>query len=349
MIVAVGQERCVRRQVERAADDVAPESTDTTRWTVRRRGESQPLGPVPTTTTSSPTGIATSPTTGGSPSMRSSTVASRRTIRLTESSMSLRRSSARKTRAVMRRSDVKATKSIGMVARSPSGGPPPALVGPGPDGSSGHTRSARATAGRLAVVTPSAHAAQRPAIERWERSTRKRRSAETAATSDGGLVRPDLPRFAAADAVEVAVLVVGEDVELLATVGAVAVADEAELLEDVERPVDGRGDCRRVEISAAIDELAARDVTRRLREDLDERPPLRRPAQAALRRRSRTVDQATATTGDPMSAIARSIDRRVRPVLAIATALQQRQASFTLTTSPPRPPREFACSTSPAS
>src|SRR5207237_8773127 len=56
----------------------------------------------------------------------------------------------------------------------------------------------------------------------------------------GGLAGIDLPCLAAGHAVEMAVLVVRHDVELLATVGGMAVADEAELLEDVERSVGGR-------------------------------------------------------------------------------------------------------------
>ena len=86
---------------------------------------------------------------------------------------------------------------------------------------------------------------------------------------------------AAADAVQVAVDRRRQDVELLAAVGAVAVAEQAELLEDVERPVDGRGDRARVDLAAALDELGAGHVAVGLRQDLDQRPALRRPAQAA--------------------------------------------------------------------
>ena len=72
-----------------------------------------------------------------------------------------------------------------------------------------------------------------------------------------------------------------QDVELLAAVGAVAVAEDAELLEDVERPVDGRGDRVRVELPAALDQLGAGHMAVGPRQDLDEDASLRRPAQAA--------------------------------------------------------------------
>jgi hypothetical protein len=51
--------------------------------------------------------------------------------------------------------------------------------------------------------------------------------------------------------VEVAVLGIGEHVELLAPIGAVVVADDPELLEDVERPIDGRRG-RRIERGSAL-------------------------------------------------------------------------------------------------
>ena len=92
----------------------------------------------------------------------------------------------------------------------------------------------------------------------------------------------DLPRVAAYRAVEVAVAHGGQDVELLAAIGAVAVADEAELLEDVERAVDGRRGGRGVPRPAALDELGAGDVTVRRGEHLDDGLALWRPAQTAL-------------------------------------------------------------------
>ena len=82
-------------------------------------------------------------------------------------------------------------------------------------------------------------------------------------------------------AVQVAVLGRRQDVELLAPIGAVAVADDAELLEDVERAVDGGGDRARVDRPTALDQLGPGHVAVGRGEDLDEDAPLRRPAQAA--------------------------------------------------------------------
>ena len=125
------------------------------------------------------------------------------------------------------------------------------------------------------------HARQRPAIERWLTSTAKSRRSASVDDEGRGLVGLDLPRRPAVDAVEVAVDGGRQDVELLAPVGAVAVAQQAELLEDVERPIHGRGDRPGVDRPAALDELGPRHVAIGLRQDLDERPALGRPAQAA--------------------------------------------------------------------
>src|SRR5262245_26308450 len=84
------------------------------------------------------------------------------------------------------------------------------------------------------------------------------------------LVGVDLPRRPAAVAMEMTVDRGRQDVELLASVGAVAMAQEAELLEDVERPIDGRGDRLGIDRPTAIDELGAGHVTVGLREDLDQ-------------------------------------------------------------------------------
>ena len=72
-----------------------------------------------------------------------------------------------------------------------------------------------------------------------------------------------------------------QDVEFLAAVRAVAVAEQAELLEHVERPVDGRGDGPGIDRPAAFDQLGARHVAVGASEDVDEDPSLRRPAEAA--------------------------------------------------------------------
>ena len=58
--------------------------------------------------------------------------------------------------------------------------------------------------------------------------------------------RSHLPRRTALRTVEMAVLRRREDVELLATIGAMAVADQSELLQHVERAIDRRRNGRRV-------------------------------------------------------------------------------------------------------
>jgi len=89
---------------------------------------------------------------------------------------------------------------------------------------------------------------------------------------------PDLPVTTTGRAVAMPMLVAWPDVELLPPIGPVPVADEPELLEDVERPVDGGRDGRRVDRTAALDQLGAGDVAIRLGEHVDHRPALRCPA-----------------------------------------------------------------------
>lgn len=96
----------------------------------------------------------------------------------------------------------------------------------------------------------------------------------------GGLVGPDLPGGAADLAPQVAVLGGREHVELLASVGAVRVPDETDLLKHVKGPVDGGGGGVRIAGAAALDELGARDVALRRQDHPHEHAPLRRPAQA---------------------------------------------------------------------
>jgi len=102
---------------------------------------------------------------------------------------------------------------------------------------------------------------------------------------DGGddhrVVGRHLPRARADAAVQMSVLRSGQDVELLPPVGAMAVTDDAEILEHVEGPIDGRWDGVRIAAPAAFDELGAGDVTMDLGEHLDEDAPLWRPAQTA--------------------------------------------------------------------
>ena len=77
-------------------------------------------------------------------------------------------------------------------------------------------------------------------------------------------------------------LVTGPHVELLATVETVAVANEAELLQHVERAIDGRRRGRRVVRAASFDQLGGADVTRRGRQGVDDGATLARPPQAAM-------------------------------------------------------------------
>jgi hypothetical protein len=97
--------------------------------------------------------------------------------------------------------------------------------------------------------------------------------------NDDRVVAGEFPRAGTQATVQVGVLHGRQDVELLATVCPVAVTDDAELLENVERPIDGRWDRVRIEGPAAIDQLRAGHVAVGVGKYLDEDPPLRGPAQ----------------------------------------------------------------------
>jgi len=71
-----------------------------------------------------------------------------------------------------------------------------------------------------------------------------------------------------------------QDVELLPAVGPVAVPHQPELLENVERAIDRRRDRGGVATAASIHQVGGRDMAVGLRENLDDGPTLRRPAQA---------------------------------------------------------------------
>ncbi len=98
---------------------------------------------------------------------------------------------------------------------------------------------------------------------------------------DGGILGRELPGAAAATAVQVGVLARGQDMELLATVGTVTVAEDAQLLEHIERAVDRRRDRVRIDRATALDELGAGHVAVGIGQDLDQDPALRGPPQAA--------------------------------------------------------------------
>lgn len=82
-------------------------------------------------------------------------------------------------------------------------------------------------------------------------------------------VDADLKGCPTTRAMDVTVLLVRSDMELRATVHAVVVAQVPELLKDIERPIDGRRDRRRVDRPAALDEFGARDVFVCGTQDLD--------------------------------------------------------------------------------
>jgi len=69
--------------------------------------------------------------------------------------------------------------------------------------------------------------------------------------------------------------------ELLSAVRAMAVPDHPEVLEHIERPVDGGWDRVRIACATSLDEVGAGHVTVDLRQHLNEDPPLRRPPQPA--------------------------------------------------------------------
>ena len=74
------------------------------------------------------------------------------------------------------------------------------------------------------------------------------------------LLGRDLPGRPAIDAMQVTVERIGQDVEFLAPVRAMAVAQDAEFLQDIQGPIDGRGDRGRIQLTAALDELSTRHV-----------------------------------------------------------------------------------------
>ena len=73
-----------------------------------------------------------------------------------------------------------------------------------------------------------------------------------------------------------------QDVIFLAAVRAMSVSDEAQILEHIERPIHGGGRRRRVGRAASIEQLGTRHVALALGQDVDEGPPLWRPAHAPL-------------------------------------------------------------------
>ena len=132
-----------------------------------------------------------------------------------------------------------------------------------------------------------------------------------------------------------------QDVELLAAVGAVAVAQQAELLEDVERSIDRRGDRPGIDRPAALDELGPGDMAVGLRQDLDERPPLWRPAQAAGAKPVAHVAPIGVGHGMERSdAVIVQKDSRTVQSASIATCCDIERYTLPSTISPRGPPRD---------
>lgn len=76
-------------------------------------------------------------------------------------------------------------------------------------------------------------------------------------------------------------LLVGHDVVLLAPIGPVAVNNQPQALEGVDRPVHGRRSDLRIHGTTPLEELRRRDVAGRRLEGVEDGPSLRRPAKAA--------------------------------------------------------------------
>ena len=74
----------------------------------------------------------------------------------------------------------------------------------------------------------------------------------------------------------------GADMELLASVRTVPVAHQTELLQHVQGAVDGGRDGRRIDRTAALDQLGPGQVAVGRGQDVDHRSPLRRPSKAAI-------------------------------------------------------------------
>ena len=98
---------------------------------------------------------------------------------------------------------------------------------------------------------------------------------------DGSVVSVEVPSLAALPAGEVAMLRLWQDMEFFAPVSPMTVAEEAKILQHVQGSIHGRRDRAWIQLSTALHELGARDVTIGARQNLDEDPALWRPAQPA--------------------------------------------------------------------
>ena len=154
---------------------------------------------------------------------------------------------------------------------------------------------------RCAQCAPAAHSRQRPNTAKWPTSTEKPRSrssgsAPPASSTPGG----DLLDRAAVAADQVHVVVVGGDRVGRGAVPEVGVADQAELLEQLEGPVDGRDVDPGRRLAHRRDDLVRRGVAE-LADGLEHQLPLRRQPVAAARAARRASRARRAGTLRPMA------------------------------------------------
>lgn len=100
--------------------------------------------------------------------------------------------------------------------------------------------------------------------------------------SDHGLVVGSEFRLGpTSPAIQVTVLSHRQDVEFLATVGAVAVAEHAQVLKDTKRAVDRGWDGPRIQVPTAVHELSPGHMTIGSGQDVNQDPSLGCPAQTS--------------------------------------------------------------------
>ena len=102
-------------------------------------------------------------------------------------------------------------------------------------------------------------------------------AASERADQPAGLTPVDLPAAAAVRAAQMAVLCLRQDMELFAPVGAVGVADQLQVFEDIQRAVHGRWRCLRVCRAAAIEKLRGGYVALGVGQDAYQETTLRCP------------------------------------------------------------------------
>jgi len=96
-----------------------------------------------------------------------------------------------------------------------------------------------------------------------------------------GLGRPEIPSAATRRTVEMTMFVRGQEVVFLVPIRTVRVANEAQELEDIQGPIDGRGRRQGVDFPAAPQDLDTAQMPLAARQDVDQGAALRRPAQSS--------------------------------------------------------------------